>query len=175
MSEAQELDTLRLVFAYHVVQQVVAADGVVDDDERAFLEAHWPQARLTELGLLDSTGQPTEAFHQARNTAVSQLRTQLELEQKLELIDTFLQASLSDGHLHHAESAAVVQAARLLDLPGSVWLARLEDNGLVGDVDLPEPAGVEGALQLVTDPDGETVTPADAATATPDDEDTAQD
>lgn len=162
---SHDLDTLRMVFGYHVVQEVVAADGTVDASEAAYLESHWPRQHLVDKGLLDSTGAPTEAFHSARNAAVSQLKTLLELEQKLSLIDTFLQASLADGHLHHAESAAVVQAARLLDVPGSVWLARLEAQGLAGQVELPEPDGLESHLVML-DP------VADARTETPEDGDT---
>ena len=173
MSVASELDPLVQVFAYHVVAEVVAADGTVDDEERAFLEARWPRQRFAELGLFDSTGAPTGAFHEACSSAVAQLKTALSQDDKLALLDTFLEASLADGELHPAESATVSRAAKLLGLHGSAVLERLEGLGVVGELELPEPDGVDTFLQLVEDPDGETVTPADAATETPDDVDTA--
>lgn len=167
-----DLDGLRRVFAYHVLREVVAADGTIDEAEQAFLDARFPPDALRTEGLVDSAGEPTVRLTEQFAHAVPQLRVHLSREDKLSLVDTFLQASLADGQLHHAESGAVVRAAELLELPSSAWLARLDAQGLGGDIDLPEPEGLEGALQLIDDPSGPTVTPADAATQTPDDAET---
>lgn len=167
---SHDRNTLRMVFGYHVVQEVVAADGAIDERERAFLESHWPSQLLVERGLLNAQGERTPLFDAARAQAIDTLKRDLTLEEKLGLIDTFMQASLSDGHLHHQESATVVRAAQLLDVPSSAWLGRMEAQGLAGEVELPEPDGLDSHLILL-DPveEAPTETPADAATESPDD------
>lgn len=167
---AHELDVLRTVFAYHVVSEVIGADGVKTAEELTFLHRRWPREKLAGMGLVDGSGTPGATFHAALAEALEALPGRLGQDEKLALIETFWDASLADGHQDRNESAAVARAADLLGVPGHVWMAHMERKGDMGTVELDDPDDVDGHLELMElDEDDDTVTPADAPTEAPDD------
>lgn len=168
MAEPFDLDTLQMVFAYHVVEEVVGADGEISDEELAFLQERWPREVMAERELLDSQAKPTARFESARREAIARLPTSLTPAAKLELVQLFFHAGMVDGHLDRGESEVVMRAADLLGVPVEEWMALLGESDHVGEVDLPEPEGVEGHLVMLDVASEPTVTPADAATVTPD-------
>ncbi|MFK7926897.1 MAG: TerB family tellurite resistance protein [Myxococcota bacterium] len=160
-----DLDVLRMVFAYHVVDEVVAADGEVSAEELSFVESRWPKSRMVEAGLFDSAGKPTAEYEAARVEAVARLPTELGAEDSLALVRVFLEAGMVDGHLERAESEVVIRAASLLNVPVDDWMKVLDDSDDMGELDLPEPEGLEGHLVMLDLASEPTVTPADLPTS----------
>lgn len=165
-----DLDVLRTVFAYHVVTEVIGADGVKTAEELTFLHRRWPRETLAKMGLVDAAGSLNATFHSALAKALDELPDLLGDEEKLALIETFWDASLADGHQDRNESAAVARAADLLKVPGHAWMSHLERKGDMGTIDLDDPDDIQGHLEFVElDDDEDTVTPADTPTESPDD------
>jgi uncharacterized tellurite resistance protein B-like protein len=92
-----------------LVAKVLVADGIMTDDERAFLETLMmayglddeERRRVTELDGWDEA---------------EQLLRALPLEQRLGLIEQLVDAAAADGRLSANELAAIQQAARDLDV-----------------------------------------------------------
>jgi uncharacterized tellurite resistance protein B-like protein len=166
---AHDLQTLRAVYAFHVVRSIIAADGEEHPDEVAFRRRQNLAGPLAAAGLLDGAGHPTPAFAGALDEARARLPRELDQAGRLALVETFTDASLADGFMDRSEGHLLAEAAAALGLSGTVWMQHLARTDRLGDVELPEPEGVEGHLQLVDDPEGPTVTPADRPTETPDD------
>ena len=169
MAQPFDLDILRTVFAYHVVEEVVGVDGEVTHDELSFLSVRFPRDRMLELGLFDTTGKPTERFESARGEAIIRLPTELSWEQRVDMVRTFFDAGMADGRLERDESRVVIRAAELLQVPVDDWMRALGSSDDVGELELPEPDGLEGHLVMLDVSAEPTVTPADAATETPSD------
>jgi uncharacterized tellurite resistance protein B-like protein len=93
----------------HLLAQVLAADGIMTDDERTLLEQHLANHELSD-----------EEKHAVRNfqgaeQAAALLRDRPSLERQ-EILDQLVEAALADGKLSPKETAAVKQIANALGL-----------------------------------------------------------
>jgi uncharacterized tellurite resistance protein B-like protein len=115
------LDELKLAFSYHIVNQIVDADGVVEPEETKFLRATFPRALFEMADFVDrDTGRFTERWRIALGEALLVLPTRTR-EERLGIIRTLLDAALSDQQFAREEGAILQRAARLLALdPGDV-------------------------------------------------------
>jgi uncharacterized tellurite resistance protein B-like protein len=94
----------------HLLAEVLAADGIMTDDERDLLEQHLANHELTE-----------EECKQVRNfdggeAAAGVLRDRPSIE-KEEILDQLVEAALADGKLSPKETAVVQRIASALGLP----------------------------------------------------------
>lgn len=110
--EAQRHDErLRLAFAMHHTDAIVAADGVVQERESAFVRNLFPADVVRSLGL-DSPAARAEQFEEARTA----LRERLGHHDKLALIGLFFSACYSDGTLDAREMKVLKDAGEQLGL-----------------------------------------------------------
>jgi uncharacterized tellurite resistance protein B-like protein len=117
-----DLERLKLAFAWHLSSLVMDADGVVRAEERAFLDEHFPMERLVAHGLVDSEGLWTEAFQPTVEEALRVLPTALSAEEKRALMGLLKSASRVEGAPPEAESNVIIVAARLLGLRPAEFL-----------------------------------------------------
>jgi uncharacterized tellurite resistance protein B-like protein len=127
---------LELAFTWHVVHQIVAADGVVGDDERAFVGRHLPEARLQEAGFVNG-GAFTPRFEAALGEALLLLPT-LPVDDRCRIVETLYRAAIADEHFARSEEATVRRAARLLALQEAEYL-RILDGLVTSEVTLESP------------------------------------
>jgi uncharacterized tellurite resistance protein B-like protein len=115
------LDELKLAFSYHIVNQIVDADGVVAPSEATFLRQTFPRALFEHADFVDKErGVFTERWREALGEALLVLPTRSR-EERLGVIRTLLDAALSDADFAHEEGQILQRAARLLALdPGDV-------------------------------------------------------
>jgi len=133
------LDELKLAFAYHVVQEIVGADDNLDIGEMSFLDEVFPNSTLSTAGFIDDDYRPTERYHTAVAQALKALPARLSHPQKLELLDTFLDATLADQDFAREEAAVLVKAAHLLGVRTEELDIHLDRSENVGSIDLPSP------------------------------------
>lgn len=133
------LDHLKLAFAWHIVRQIVGADGHLDPKEEKFLHRKFPEGALGAAGFVDDGGLPSDAFRAALGEAMIGLPETLDLEAKIDLLDTFMDATLADDEFHHEEGNLLVKASRLLGMSSSELNAWLDATREVGQLELPEP------------------------------------
>lgn len=93
-----------------LVSKVLVADGMVGDDERAFLAA-----LMQKLGL-DAEEQRSVIELEGWDEAEG-LVNELPLEQKLELVELLVDAAAADGHLSPTELAAIKRVEAALGIP----------------------------------------------------------
>lgn len=110
-ADRQLRDQLKLAFAHRVAEQVIEADGTVDDDERAFLERTFPPEQLEALWLDD----PAERAELA-DRAERELRDRLGYHEKLGLLSTFYAACYADGKVAVQELMVLKNASNALGL-----------------------------------------------------------
>lgn len=132
------VDQLKLAFAYHIVRQIVGADGEFGAAEQRWIARAFPPTTLETSGFLDRN-LLTMAFERALETALVELPQRLTLEEKLDLLETFLDASLADEQLHHTEGSLIVKAAELLGVPPDALDKHLDTLDSVGSVELDSP------------------------------------
>ena len=113
-AERQHRDQLKLAFAYKIAERVVEADGVVDDDERAFLVRTFPPEQLEELWLDDPALRDTLA-----SQAETELKDQLGYHEKLGLLSSFFAACYADGRVQVQELQVLRDASLALGLDKS--------------------------------------------------------
>lgn len=136
-----DLDTLKLVFARTLLDELVKADDVVTDAELAVVERLAPTAKLTELGLLDASGAPTAAYDPACASAMYRLKRELSLEDRLKVVTGFLELSVVDGQLHRDEGSLMFLGAKMLGIDPQTFDRHLDSLGEhVGAVDLSDPS-----------------------------------
>lgn len=136
---ALPLDLLETAFAYHVAQRIVGADQTLDPAEVRFLRERWPQEEMQRVGLMTPAGELTTTFMDARDEAIRTLASRMSEDRKLAMMRQFLDATVVDGHLDHRESGLLVAVSRQLGLPETAFLAMLDDQDDVGELELPEP------------------------------------
>jgi uncharacterized tellurite resistance protein B-like protein len=93
-----------------LVSKVIVADGMVTDDERAFLAA-----MMTKLGLDADERRGVidlEGWDEAEPVIAA-----LPLDDKLALIEVLVDAASSDGHLSPTELATIKRVEAALGLP----------------------------------------------------------
>ena len=167
MELQHDLKTLTMVFAYHVVGSVITADGETSSEEAVFLERRWPLAGMVDRGFILEDGSRTDKYRRARQRALADLPDLLSQADKLDLICTFMDAGLADGHLDRDEAAVITRAADLLGLTAAEWMDHLAKRDTMGEVELPEPEEQAGHVQLLHELP--TASPDDIVTQTPSD------
>ncbi|HZS39367.1 MAG TPA: TerB family tellurite resistance protein [Polyangia bacterium] len=93
----------------HLLAEVLAADGIMTDDERALLERHLANHELSE-----EEKREVRDF-QDPGGAIAVLRERPSVE-KQEIVDQLVEAALADGKLTANETAAVKRIAHALGL-----------------------------------------------------------
>ncbi len=93
----------------HLLAEVLAADGIMTESERALLERH-----LAEHELSDDERRQVREFEGADQAAAA-LRDRPAAERQ-EIVDQLVEAALADGKLTPNETAAVKRIARALGL-----------------------------------------------------------
>lgn len=106
---------LELAFTWHVVHQIVSADGTVTDEERAFVGRHLPEGMLQKAGFVGPGGRFTPRFDAALGEALLVLPT-LPLADRQQIVRTLFRAAVADDDLARDEETTVRRAARLLAL-----------------------------------------------------------
>jgi len=102
---------LKMAFALQTAERVVEADGVVDDDEVAFLARTFPEEDVKRLWLDDVALRDTLA-----RQASEELKEILGYHEKLALLSTFFAACYSDGRLEVRELRVLKEASAALGL-----------------------------------------------------------
>lgn len=112
MSEAsQETERMRLAFAMHFSNRIIEADGVVHDEEEAFLASVFPAVLVDRLGLSDP-----ETLGEYQHAAMDELAGRLGHHDKLGLIGLFFSACYADGSLDAREMRVLREAGEHLGL-----------------------------------------------------------
>jgi uncharacterized tellurite resistance protein B-like protein len=93
----------------HLLAEVLAADGIMTDDERKLLERH-----LANHELSDEEREQVRNFEGAEG-AVAALRERPAAERQ-EVVDQLVEAALADGKLTANETATVKRIASALGL-----------------------------------------------------------
>jgi uncharacterized tellurite resistance protein B-like protein len=125
---------LVLAFTWHVVHQIVDADGVVTDDERAFIGRRLPPDELERAAFVGPDGQFTKRFDAALGEALLVLPT-LPLEDRTRIVETLYLAAIADEDFERSEEAIVRRSARLLGLRDEDY-ARILDVLVTAEVAL---------------------------------------
>lgn len=132
------LDQLKLAFTYHMVRRIVGADGDFKVAEEQWMNQLFPASDLESCGFLEGRSF-TPRFQEALQQAMAELPTRLDPPEKLELIETFLGATLADGTLQHTEGHVLLEAAQILGLSPAELDRHLDTLDDVGQVELDAP------------------------------------
>ncbi|MCA9493345.1 MAG: TerB family tellurite resistance protein [Myxococcales bacterium] len=124
-----DLELLRFVFNFHVVDLIVQADQVVEEAEIAYVVENFPRDALASRGLIDEKNRLTDLYRDLLAEALMRLPAELDQEQKLELIDRFFETAMADGHFEKPEKRAILVAANLLGVPPELIHHHLHDLG----------------------------------------------
>ena len=93
----------------HLLAEVLAADGVMTDDEKKLLEQHMENHELSEEERLQ-----VRSF-KGGDEAIALLRERPTIERQ-EIVDQLVEAALADGKLTAAETATVKRITEALGL-----------------------------------------------------------
>jgi uncharacterized tellurite resistance protein B-like protein len=93
----------------HLLAEVLAADGIMTDEERALLEQHMSNHELS-----DEERERIRNF-EGTDAAISALRERPETERR-EIVDELVEAALADGKLSPKETATVKRLTEALGL-----------------------------------------------------------
>lgn len=118
------IEELKLAFSYHLVNQVLGADGVVAPQEFKFLHRTFPQDVLARSRFV-TDGRFTRRWQEALGEALLQLPS-LGVPERLSLVETLFHAALADDELTGEEAHILKRAARLLGLADRDYAALLE-------------------------------------------------
>jgi uncharacterized tellurite resistance protein B-like protein len=109
-------DDLELAFQLHVMNQLAEADLNATQDERVFLDRHFPLQDLVAAGFKTPAGAWTDAYDEAAVQALAVLPKRLAHAAKLDLLEACYKLAIADGEFKMGEGAVILMAARLLDL-----------------------------------------------------------
>lgn len=126
-------ELLRFVFTFYVVDQIVQADGRLEDAEVDWVLERFPHDTLVEHGLVDDDNVLTDRYRHLLADALMKLPQTLSRAEKLELIETFFDSAESDGEFAQEEGQMIMAAAQLLALPLDEVTSRLPE---LGELDL---------------------------------------
>jgi len=104
-------DQLKMAFALQTAERVIEADGVIEDDELAFIARTFPEEDVKRLWLDDTALRDTLA-----RQAGEELKDILGYHEKLALLSTFFAACYSDGKLEVRELRVLKEASATLGL-----------------------------------------------------------
>lgn len=139
MDEDFTLAELELAFTFHITNQILESDGVIVPAEVRFLERAFPGDVFERSGFVDPAGHYTQRWQDALGEALLELPVRLSVDQRLDLLERFYAAAISDGDTQYIEGNILVRAARLLGLKPSQFTARIERMFGSGSIDLPLP------------------------------------
>jgi len=120
-----DTEALKLAFSYHALEQIIAADGVLEPEELAFLEQTFPSELMKESGYMDDAGDKTPLYSHALDEALIELPDRLTLGEKLCIVEIFVDATIADGVFRHSESEVLQQAAIMLGVTTDEWSQHL--------------------------------------------------
>jgi uncharacterized tellurite resistance protein B-like protein len=118
-------EALKLAFSYHALEQIIAADGVLEPGEIAFLQATFSDELMREAGYFDANGERLPRYAAALEEALVELPDRLTLGEKLCLIEIFAEATVADGVLKAVEADVLSAAAEMLGVTTDEWTAHL--------------------------------------------------
>jgi uncharacterized tellurite resistance protein B-like protein len=108
-------EQLRLAFAHHTGQKIIAADRALLPEEMNALRHLVPRAEMVEAGLVDQAGGHfTPLFEEAVQVSFTQLGLRLSPDDKLELLRIFVLLGGADGEVHPNEAAVISKAWEVL-------------------------------------------------------------
>ena len=116
----QERERLKLAFSYRVAQRIVAADGVIDKGEKAFMEKTY-LSELEEYGLTDE-----RELDRLVVRAETELEQMLGHHEKLALLSRFFATCYSDGKLDVRELKVLKAASASLGLESQTVMQHLQ-------------------------------------------------
>lgn len=126
---SEDFDLLRLVFSFHIVDQIVHADEEVTPDEIAWVVRRFPRELLERHGLIGADDVLTVRYRSLLAQALVRVPTELDEGGKLALIHEFFDLALSDGEFEYREGNMLLVAARLLGLPPEAIQPALDHVG----------------------------------------------
>ena len=109
-------DREKLAFALWVSRLVSEADGGTDLSELVLISKLFPEATLHAFGFVDTNGELTKGFEEARIDAIKHLHRGLDVSEKLELVTVFHQICMADDRLVQAELLVLREAAEALGI-----------------------------------------------------------
>ncbi len=110
------LDELKLAFSYHIVNQILDADGVVAPAETRFLQRTFPRKLFEFADFVGKGGGSfTERWREALGEALLVLPTRPR-DERLGIVRTLFDAAMADDSFAAVEANVVRRAARLLAL-----------------------------------------------------------
>ncbi len=118
-----ELERMRMAWTLHFAERIVAADGVVDDDEKLFLSKVFPQATLVNVGLSEGSDRVRWFQH-----ATATLPDVLGHHDKLALLTLLFTVCYSDGQVEAAEMKILGEAGEALGLQRQDVLSFLQSH-----------------------------------------------
>ena len=124
-----DLDLLRFVFTFHIVDQIVHADDSIQRDEIDWVVEKFPREVLLGHGMIDESDALTERYRDLLAEALMRVPAELSTAEKSELIQTFFSSALADGEFEFREGEMIVIAAQLLGLPPAEITSHLPDLG----------------------------------------------
>ncbi|MEQ1507912.1 MAG: TerB family tellurite resistance protein [Myxococcota bacterium] len=139
MDEAFSPEELELAFTYHLVNQIVGADGVVAPAEARFVSRTFPPSLLASSGFVGSNGLFTPRWTEALGEALLVL-PERSVEARVAIVETLFRAALADDEFLRAEASTIHRAARLLGLEDEAY-AELVERLVTTEVDLDSTEG----------------------------------
>lgn len=112
-----DLDLLRVVFSFHVVDRIMHADHVLSVHEIDWVRQRFPREMLAANSLIDEDDVLTDRYRDLLAEALMRLPAELDEVGKITLIEQFFSSALADGNFEYREGHLIVAAARLLGLP----------------------------------------------------------
>ena len=105
----RETERMRLAFAQAFAQRIIEADGIIQDDEEAFMASVFSPGTMARLGLSDASVR--DEYFEA---SLRELPGRLGHHDKLALVGLFFTACYSDGSLDAREMRVLKDAADAL-------------------------------------------------------------
>jgi uncharacterized tellurite resistance protein B-like protein len=124
------LEKLKIAFAWQCAYMMVAADGKVVPEERAFMSRVFPETLLHAVELMEEGGRFVESFGAIKRQALEVLPTALSLEERIELLGLLHEAAMADGTIVPEEVEVFKTAAAMLKVPLEMipWLHQQEGD-----------------------------------------------
>ncbi|TNE90049.1 MAG: hypothetical protein EP330_09480 [Deltaproteobacteria bacterium] len=130
---------MKMALGYKIATDIVEADENVDPAERAFIMKKFPYAELMEAGFVSPSGEPTPRLQTFLDDALVAFPTEVPLEERLQMLDDFIDAVTADGELNEGEARILRQGATMLGLSEEQIDERMEAHPAVGVVELGDP------------------------------------
>jgi uncharacterized tellurite resistance protein B-like protein len=137
MDDDFRMGELKLAFSYHIVNQILDADGVVAPGEARFFKRMFPTSLLERAKFVDESGKFTQRWNDACGEALLQLPG-LPVADRQHLIETLFQAAMADEVFEFSEEAVMQRAARLLGLDATQYSEAM-DRLITSEIPLDEP------------------------------------